>query len=219
MNKRKEERSQANVKRGTDQERKAPTSEDTTPATKAERLNEKPLKVKNLKSSSGHLIVEMQEPNHELGSMKMLRAFGTPDEDLQNLLIGQVVLTFEGCQSSKGPCGVDTLVSFCNQALPILQGIAPRDEIEGLLAVQMIGVHNVAMQTMKRAMISDQTFEGKQANVNQATKMLRTFVAQMEALRKYRSGGQQKVTVEHVHVNKGGQAIVGSVHQGGGGKK
>jgi hypothetical protein len=219
MNKRKKKRSKANTKRGTDQERKVPTSGDTSPATKAERLNEKPLKVKNLKSSAGHIAVELQEPNHELGSMKMLQAFGTPDEDLQNFLISQVLQTFDGCHSSKGSCGADILVSFCNQALSILQGIAPRDEVEGLLAVQMIGVHNVALQTMKRAMISDQTFEGKQATVNQATKMLRTFVAQMEALKKYRTGGQQKVTVEHVHVNKGGQAIVGPVHQGGGGKK
>ena len=61
------------------------------------------------------------------------------------------------------------------------------------------------------------SFEGKQANVNEATKMLRTFTTQMEALKKYRTGGQQKVTVEHVHVNEGGRAIVGTVNQGGGG--
>ena len=46
---------------------------------------------------------------------------------------------------------------------------------------------------------------------------MRTFAAQMETLKRYRSGGQQKVIVEHVHVNKGGQAIVGAVNQGGGG--
>ena len=46
--------------------------------------------------------------------------------------------------------------------------------------------------------------------------MLRTFTAQMEALKKYRTGGEQKMTVEHVHVNEGGQAIVGTVNQGEG---
>jgi len=66
------------------------------------------------------------------------------------------------------------------------------------------------------AMLKGQTFEGKQSNVNYATKMLRTFMAQMEALKKYRTGGQQKMIVEHVHVNEGGQAIVGTVNQGGG---
>jgi hypothetical protein len=36
---------------------------------------------------------------------------------------------------------------------------------------------------------------------------------QMEALKRYRTGGEQKVTVQHVSVNEGGQAIVGNVNQ------
>ena len=39
----------------------------------------------------------------------------------------------------------------------------------------------------------------------------RKFAAEMEVLKRYRSGGQQKVTVQHVRVGKGGQAIVGTV--------
>ena len=38
------------------------------------------------------------------------------------------------------------------------------------------------------------------------------WTLQIEALQRYRGKGQQKVTVEHVHVNAGGQAIVGVVH-------
>jgi hypothetical protein len=44
----------------------------------------------------------------------------------------------------------------------------------------------------------------------------------MEALRNYRSKGEQKMTVQHVHVAGGGQAIVGNVSasaEGGGAKK
>ena len=36
----------------------------------------------------------------------------------------------------------------------------------------------------------------------------------MEALKRYRTGGEQKVTVQHVSVSEGGQAIVGNVTQG-----
>jgi len=39
----------------------------------------------------------------------------------------------------------------------------------------------------------------------------------VEALNRHRGKGQQKVTVEHVTVNAGGQAIVGSVQAPGGG--
>ena len=46
-----------------------------------------------------------------------------------------------------------------------------------------------------------------------------TFAAQVEALKRYRSKGEQKVVVEHVTVNEGGQAIVGNVETGGGGSR
>jgi hypothetical protein len=46
---------------------------------------------------------------------------------------------------------------------------------------------------------------------NLAVKLLRTYVAQLEAFQRYRGKGQQNVTVEHVHVHQGGQAIVGHV--------
>jgi hypothetical protein len=39
----------------------------------------------------------------------------------------------------------------------------------------------------------------------------------LEALNRHRGKGQQKVTVEHVHVHAGGQAVVGMVERPGGG--
>ena len=151
-----------------------------------------------------------------LAVAKMAEAFGTPDLELHMFWLNQMVKTFQGFQSSEGVCEKSEMVKFCNHAMAILQGIKPQDEIEGMLAVQMIGVHNMAMEAMRLVMISDQYPESKQSNTNRATKLLRTFAAQMEALKKYRTGGQQKMIVEHVHVHQGGQAIVGSVTQGGG---
>ena len=46
-------------------------------------------------------------------------------------------------------------------------------------------------------------------------KLSRSFASQMEALRKHRNGGKQTVTVQHVNVSDGGQAIVGNVETGG----
>ena len=160
------------------------------------------------------IAVDMKDP---LGPTKMTEALGTPDGQLQTSLLNQAVSTFNGYHSTKG-YNQDIALVACNNALSILNGIEPQDEIEGMLAVQMIGVHNMAMETLTRAMHKDQTFKGQQANVNQATKLNRTFIAQMDALKKHRTGGQQKMVVEHVHVNKGGQAIVGTVNQGGEGK-
>ncbi|MBY0404080.1 MAG: hypothetical protein K2X66_09290 [Cyanobacteria bacterium] len=106
-----------------------------------------------------------------------------------------------------------------NTTTALLHGIAPQDLLEGLLATQMAAAHEMAMEFSSRTMTKDQSVEAVERNVNRATKMMRTFIAQMEALSKYRSKGQQTIQVQHVNVNDGGQAIVGTVNQGGGGNE
>ena len=96
-----------------------------------------------------------------------------------------------------------------------LAGIGPEDELEGMLAVQLLASHNAAMECYRRAMLAEQTFEARQENLNLANKCSRTFAALVEALDRHRGKGQQKVTVEHVHIYPGGQAIVGAVNSGG----
>ena len=92
-----------------------------------------------------------------------------------------------------------------------LIGIAPKDELEGMMAAQLVAAHNAAMECYRRAMIGEQTFEGRRENLAEANKVSRTYAALLEALNRHRGKGQQKVTVEHVHVHAGGQAVVGMV--------
>jgi hypothetical protein len=95
-------------------------------------------------------------------------------------------------------------------------GIQPRDELEAMMAAQLIASHSAAMECYRRALIPEQTFEGRHEALNQANKLSRSFAVFLEALNRHRGKGQQKVTVEHVHVLSGGQAIVGAVGPGGG---
>jgi hypothetical protein len=101
-------------------------------------------------------------------------------------------------------------------ALGALEGIAPRDPLEGMLAAQMVATHETAMDCFRRAQLPNQTFEGRRMNLEFATKLMRSYAALVETLDKHRGKGQQVVRVEHVTVNAGGQAIVGAVSQGGG---
>ena len=66
-------------------------------------------------------------------------------------------------------------------------------------------------------MIPEQTAEGRSENLTQANKLSRTYAVLLDALNRHRGKGQQKVTVEHVHVHAGGQAVVGMVGAPGGG--
>src|SRR4030081_1377554 len=104
-----------------------------------------------------------------------------------------------------------------NGVLAAVHGIGANDEIEAMLAVQMVATHFVATRALRRLKAPD-TIPQQDSNGNLAVKLLRTFAAQTEALQRYRGKGQQKLTVEHVHVHTGGQAIVGSVSQSGGGR-
>ena len=98
-----------------------------------------------------------------------------------------------------------------------LIGINPKDELEGMLAAQLVACHHASMECYRRAMLREQTFEGRQENLNRTNKLSRTYSALLESLNRHRGKGQQKMTVEHVHVYEGGQAIVGNVESRGGG--
>lgn len=136
------------------------------------------------------------------------KTLGTSDMDFAKLLIKQVHNAHP--DKNKG-----NTVEIVNQVTPMLYAIEPRDELEGMLAAQMVGIHNLTMEMMGRASIPDQTVEGVNDNINRITKLSRTFVAQLEALDRHRNKGQQKMTVEHVHVNEGGQAVIGNISKGG----
>src|SRR3979409_1213647 len=92
-----------------------------------------------------------------------------------------------------------------------------RARLSFMLAAQLVGCHNASMECYRRAMIGEQTFEGRRENLAQANKLSRTYATLLEALNHHRGKGQQKVTVEHVHVHAGGQAVVGMVGPPGGG--
>jgi hypothetical protein len=108
------------------------------------------------------------------------------------------------CYSKKEPG--DALLNVVQD----IKGIDPKDSIEGMLAIQMIATHHATMRCFSRA-VQASSPESRHENLNAANKLTRSFTAQMEALNRHRGKGQQKVTVEHVHVHSGGQAIVGSI--------
>ena len=101
-----------------------------------------------------------------------------------------------------------------NFLLSVVRAVQPRDELETLLAVQMGAIHAATMMLARR-LNHVETIPQQDAAERALNKLARTYAMQMETFKRYRTGGQQKVIVEHVTVNEGGQAIVGAVTQGG----
>src|SRR6202453_1848374 len=151
------------------------------------------------------------DPNDRKGPLKNIG--GSQSDHWNNILANQVVQALWVKNSDKNER--DRQLSA---AVAALIGIAPKGELEGMMAAQLIAAHNAAMECYRRAMIGEQTFEGRRENLSQANKLSRTYAALIEALNRHRGKGQQKVTVEHVHVHAGGQAVVGVVGPPGGGE-
>ena len=92
-------------------------------------------------------------------------------------------------------------------AIAAVQSVGPRDGIEAMLAVQMAATHAVAMKMLNRAMQDQPSIEIYDSVVNRATKLLRTYTMQVEALKRYRSAGEQRVVVQHVNVTADQAAV------------
>jgi hypothetical protein len=135
---------------------------------------------------------------------RLTRTFGTRSENLATLWLNQLMSALPAAQDASP---ADLLA----RVWPAINGIAPQDEIEAMLAVQMVAVHNVALNQLHRAAHPNDYAATGHAAAGNAAKLLRVFREQLQALQRYRGKGQQKVTVEHVHVHAGGQAIVGNV--------
>jgi len=101
-----------------------------------------------------------------------------------------------------------------NFMLGVMKDIAPKDAVETMLAAQMAAAH-MATMTFACRLSQVETIQQQDSAERAFNKLARTFAMQAEALKRYRTGGQQRVIVEHVTVNEGGQAIVGNVETGG----
>ncbi len=156
--------------------------------------------------------VVVDDPEDRRGRLKSIG--GSQSDHWNNILANQAVQALWVKNSS--PEERDKQLSATVAALI---GIAPKDELEGMMAAQLIAAHNAAMECYRRAMIGEQTFEGRRENLAQANRLSRTFATLLEALNRHRGKGQQKVTVEHVHVHSGAQAVVGVVEPAGGGER
>jgi hypothetical protein len=98
-----------------------------------------------------------------------------------------------------------------NAALAMIEAAAPRDEIEGALAVQMACTHSAAMVVLSSLGGGGGSERRVTALASAAARLLRAYATQVETLRRLRHGAEQYVRVEHVHINDGGQAVVGNV--------
>jgi hypothetical protein len=143
--------------------------------------------------------IETMGADTELAHARLDRVFCGTDANHTGHLVGLIA----NC------LGISDHAAAGNVAVAMVHAIGPRDPVESLLASQMVAANDVAMEMLRRARIPEQPSDIVDSCVTRATRLMRTVTAQVTALKDYRSKGQQTVTVQHVDVRDGGQAIVG----------
>lgn len=158
-------------------------------------------------NNGGKLNIGFAPHDPEMALALLMADLGTTEPAFLNGILAQLAVI--------GSYGSRIDESSSNFMLSVVRGYEPRDQMEAMLAAQMAAVHAATMM-MARRLNHVETIPQQDAAERALNKLARTFATQMETLKHYRTGGQQKVTVEHVTVNAGGQAIVGTVAPRGG---
>jgi hypothetical protein len=125
-----------------------------------------------------------------LWAARVAQALGVDDPWLIDMLLNQAANCLPGEPARAA-----------SVAVAAVQSVGPRDGIEAMLAVQMAATHAAAMRMLQRAALEQPSIEVYDSLINRATKLLRTYTMQVEALKRHRSAGEQRVVVQHQHVN------------------
>jgi hypothetical protein len=149
--------------------------------------------------------ISLDHADPSVGATLLSEALGTADRDFAYGLLEQLA----SLSSHDGRISESEL----NFMLSVIKDIKPNDQLEAMLAAQMAAVHLATMTFARHLAHNVETIHQQDSAERAFNKLMRTFTTQMEALKRYRTGGEQKVTVQHVSVGEGGQAIVGNVTQ------
>lgn len=90
------------------------------------------------------------------------------------------------------------------EVLETIRGLQPKNTLEGMLCTQMIGVHNLIMESLRRASLP----EGGSAETKRVVPLTKVFLEQVATRERLRGKfAQQRVTVEHIHMESGAKAV------------
>src|SRR4051812_29807039 len=113
------------------------------------------------------------DPEDQKGRLKSIG--GSASDHWNNVLANQAIDTLW-----VRPSDPDAVNRQLSATVAALVGIEPKDELEGMLAAQLLAAHNAAMECYRRAMIPEQSFEGRREALTQANKLSRTFATLLE---------------------------------------
>ena len=180
------------------------TTKSNSVSTPVAGQRRQPPRVKLWRPDAYALQTHPPDGEHDNWWRRLNEALGTVSSDFVNSSLLQLQA------AARSPYGTISETAL-NAALAMITAAAPKDEIEGALAVQMSCTHAAAMAILGKLDVGFGSERRVAMFASAAARLMRTFALQVEVLRRLRHGGQQYVRVEHVHINEGAQAVIGNV--------
>ena len=137
------------------------------------------LKLEDKKLSFDH-------PVQAFGQALWQEALGSADADFAMGLLAQLANVLP-----KDFGSTETQINFMVSAV---KSIRPRDQVEAMLAAQMAVIH-ASVVTLGRRLMNADNIPQQDSAERALNKLARTFAAQLEALKRYRSTNEQHVPV------------------------
>jgi hypothetical protein len=132
-----------------------------------------------------------------------MKELGTTDREFAKELFEQLLGA-----SERGAGEIDREALFF--PLAVIKDAASTDKLVTMQIAQMALVHT-AMMRVSGQLERARSIPERDSAMRAFNQLARTYTAQLEGVKRYRTGGEQKVTVQNVSVTEGGQAIVGNV--------
>jgi hypothetical protein len=152
---------------------------------------------------------ESEEDKRILGALKKIKK----SSGVRALcLADKILLQTVGANLSHWRSKVSTPGERLELAASALAEMKPANLTEAMLANQMIAVNDAALLFVLQATGAESSAEKRNDDTERACKFLALYIQQVDAMQRLKGkAGRQRVTVEHVNVHAGGQAIVGTV--------
>jgi hypothetical protein len=161
----------------------------------------------------------------KLRQVTAVQATAYPPQEARGVWWERLKTALGTCSSAFVQASLSQLIAACrlplggisevavNAALAFIEGQRPQNELEAALVIQMACTHSATMNIFSR--IHGDYCGERTLNIgaNALARLMRTYAIQVETLRRLRNGVVQVVRVEHVHVEKGAQAVIGAVVQ------
>ncbi|MGH6961961.1 MAG: hypothetical protein ACREE7_15875 [Dongiaceae bacterium] len=129
---------------------------------------------------------------------------GTANARFAERLAQQVIV----CQPVPPDADAKTHADMATAAIGALKELTPAGAAEGMLAAQMVAVHNASLDLLRQAVADADSGRTIEERTRQYARLAEVFLKQLDRYHRQRGRQRQTIRIEHVRVVEDGKVTV-----------